>query len=91
MGSTQVLRGIVSNLSLSIHRQQANQSMCRPAMSSATGRATRRHLYRSKALDLLFQSMQVLIGTVAYGANDNRKQEGVAIVDDLKSSTTREK
>ena len=80
MGSTQVLRGIM----LSILRQEANQSMRRPAISSVIKRATRRHLYQSKALDLLFQSMQVLIGMVERSTNGNGKQGGVAIVDDLK-------
>ena len=86
MGSTQVLRGIM----LSILRQEANQSMRRPAISSVIKRATRRHLYQSKALDLLFQSMQVLIGMVERSTNGNRKQEDVAIVDDFKASTTKE-
>ena len=93
MGSTQVLRRIVSVrmvLLLSMHRQQAIQSMRRPAISSVIKRATRRHLYQSKALDLLFQSMQVLIGMVERSTNGNRKQEDVAIVDDFKASTTKE-
>ena len=81
MGSTQVLREIM----LSILRQEANQSMRRPAISSVIKRATRRHLYQSKALDLLFQSMQVLIGMVERSTNGNGKQGGVAIVDDLKN------
>ena len=89
MGSTQVLRRIVSVcmvLLLSMHRQQAIQSMRRPAISSVIKRATRRHLYQSKALDLLFQSMQVLLAMVGRSTNGNRKPEGVAIVVDLKSS-----
>ena len=80
MGSTQVLREIM----LSILRQEANQSMRRPAISSVTKHATRRRLYQSKALDLLFQSMQVLIGMVECSTNGDRKPEGVAIVVDLK-------
>ena len=81
MGSTQVLRGIM----LSILRQEANQSMRRPAISSVIRRATRRHLYQSQALDLLFQSMQVLIGMVERSTDGNGKQGGVAIVDDLEN------
>ena len=91
MGSTQVLREIMLVLLLSILRQQAKQAKRRRAISSATGHATKRHLYRSKGLDLLSPSMQVLIGTVGYGANGNRKQGGVAIVDDFKASTTKGK
>ena len=94
MGSTQVLREIMLVLLLlllSILRQEAKHSKRRRAISSATGLATRPHLYRSKGLDLLSPSMQVLIGTVGYGANGNRKQGGVAIVDDFKASTTKGK
>ena len=71
-------------LSMSMLQQEANQSMRRHAISSATGLATRPHLYRSKGLDLLSPSMQVLIGTVGRSAIGNGKQEGVAIVVDLK-------
>ena len=60
--------------------------MRRHAISSATGLATKPHLYRLKGLDLLSPSMQVLIGIVECSAIDNRKQEGVAIVDDFKAS-----
>ena len=81
MGSTQVLREIM----LSILRQEAKQPKRRLAISSATGLATRPHLYRSKGLDLLSPSMQVLIGTVGRSAIGNGKQEGVAIVVDLKN------
>ena len=91
MGSTRVLRGIKSNLSLSIPRQGANQSMRRHVISSATGLATRPHLYRLRGLDLLFPSLQVLTAMVGYSTNGNRKQGGVAIVDDFKASTTKGK
>ena len=85
MGSTQVLREIMLVLLLSILRQQAKQAKRRRAISSATGLATKRHLYRSKGLNLLSPSMQVLIGTVGRSAIGNGKQEGVAIVVDLKN------
>ena len=89
MGSTQVLRekrvGWIALL-LSILQQKADQSMRRHAISSATGLATRPHLYRSKGLDLLSPSMQVLIGTVGRSAIGNGKQEGVAIVGSFKAS-----
>ena len=91
MGSTQVLREIKSDLSLSILRQGANQSMRRRVISSATGLATEPHLYRLRGLDLLFPSLQVLTAMVGYSTNGNRKQGGVAIVVDFKASTTREK
>ena len=77
MGSTQVLL-------LSILRQEANQSMRQQGISSATGRTTKRHLYRSEGLNLLSPSMQVLIAMVGYSTNGDRKPEGVAIVVDLK-------
>ena len=86
MGSTQVLREIMLVLLLSILRQQAKQSKRRRAISSATGLATRPHLYRSKGLNLLSPSMQVLIGTVGRSAIGNVKQEGVAIVGSFKAS-----
>ena len=86
MGSTQVLRGINSDLSLSIPRQGANQSMRRHVISSATGLATRPHLYRSKGLNLLSPSMQVLMAMDGYSTNGNREQEGVAIVGSFKAS-----
>ena len=72
-------------LLLSMHRQQAIQSMRRQGISSATGRTTKRHLYRSKGLNLLSPSMQVLIAAVGYSTDGNRKPEGVAIVDDLEN------
>ena len=84
MGST------VESIS-SIHVDMATKPECRQAISCSTELAAKRHLYQSKGLDLLSPSMRVLIGTVGYGANDNRKQGGVAIVDDFKASTTREK
>ena len=87
MGSTQVLRGNLGGLLLSMHRQQATQAMRRQGISSATGHATKRHLYRSKGLDLLSPSIQVLIGVVGRCTNGNKKQGGVAIVDDFKAST----
>ena len=87
MGSTQVLRGNHVGLLLSMHRQQATQSMRRQGISSATGHATKRHLYRSKGLDLLSPSIQVLIGVVGRSTNGNKKQGGVAIVNDFKAST----
>ena len=74
-------------LLLSILRQEAHRSMRRQATSSATGHATKRHLYRSKALGLLFRSMQVLIDVDGCTTNGNRKLGGVAIVDDFKAST----
>ena len=86
MGSTQVLRGNHVGLLLSMHRQQATQSMRRQGISSATGHATKRHLYRSKGLNLLSPSMQVLIDTDGRSANGNVKQEGVAIVGSFKAS-----
>ena len=73
-------------LLLSIHRQQAHRSMRRPAISSVIEHATKRHLYQSKALDLLFQSMQVLIGMVERSTDGNGKQGGVAIVESFKAS-----
>ena len=82
MGSTQVLREIM----LSILRQEADQSMRQHAISSATGLATKPHLYQLRGLDLLFPSLQVLTAMVGYSTNGNRKPEGVAIVVDLKSS-----
>ena len=91
MGSTQVLREIMLVLLLSILRQQAKQAKRRRGISSATGRATRPHLYRSKGLNLLSPSMQVLMAMDGYSTNGNRKQGGVAIVVDFKASTTREK
>ena len=87
MGSTQVLKGNLGGLLLSMHRQQATQSMRRQGISSATGLATKRHLYRSKALGLLSPSIQVLIGIVGRSTNGNRKPEAVAIVDWFKAST----
>ena len=86
MGSTQVLREIMLVLLLSILRQQAKQAKRRRAISSATGHATKRHLYRSKGLNLLSPSMQVLIDTDGRSANGNVKQEGVAIVGSFKAS-----
>ena len=86
MGSTQVLREIMLVLLLlllSILRQEAKQSKRRRAISSATGLATRPHLYRSKGLDLLSPSMQVLMAMVGYRTNGNRKPVGVAIVVDF--------
>ena len=74
-------------LLLSMHRQQATQSMRRQGISSATGLATRPHLYQSKGLDLLFPLMQVLIGIVGRSTNGNKKPEAVAIVDQFKAST----
>ena len=73
-------------LLLSMHRQQATQSMRRQGTFSATGHTTKRHLYRSKGLNLLSPSMQVLIAAVGYSTDGNRKPEGAAIVVDLKSS-----
>ena len=87
MGSTQVLKGNLGGLLLSMHRQQATQAMRRQGISSATGHATKRHLYRSKGLDLLSPSMQVLIGVVGRSANGNKEPEAVAIVDQFKAST----
>ena len=89
MGSTQVLREIMSILLLlllSILRQQAKRTKRRCPVSSATGLATRPHLYRSKGLNLLSPSMQVLIDTDGRSANGNVKQEGVAIVGSFKAS-----
>ena len=89
MGSTQVLREIMLVLLLlllSILRQQAKQSKRRRAISSATGLATRPHLYRSKGLNLLSPSMQVLIGMVERSTDGNGKQGGVAIVESFKAS-----
>ena len=74
-------------LLLSRQQQAANQSMRRHAISSATGLATKPHLYRSKGLDLLSPSMQVLIGIVGRSANGNKEPEAVAIVDQFKAST----
>ena len=73
------------SLLLSMHRQQAIQSIRRQGISSATGHTTKRHLYRLKGLNLLSLSMQVLIGMVERSTNGNGKQGGVAIVDDLKN------
>ena len=86
MGSTQVLREIMMVLLLSILRQQAKQTKRRCPDSSATGLATKRHLYRSKGLNLLSPSMQVLIAAVGYSTDGNRKPEGVAIVGSFKAS-----
>ena len=61
--------------------------MRRQAISFATGHATRPHLYRLKGLDLLFPSMQVLIGMVGRSTNGNKKPEAVAIVDQFKAAT----
>ena len=89
MGSTQVLMekrvGWIALL-LPILQQEADQSMRRHAISSATGLATKPHLYRLRGLDLLFPSLQVLTAMVGYSTNGNGKPEGVAIVVDLKSS-----
>ena len=90
MGSTQVLMGKHVGrmaLLLSILQQEADQSMCRHAISSATELATKPHLYQSKGLDLLFPSMQVLIDMDRCGTNGNKKPEAVAIVDQFKAST----
>ena len=86
MGSTQVLKGNHGGLLLSMHRQQATQSMRRQGISSATGLATRPHLYRSKGLNLLSPSMQVLMAMDGSSTNGNREQEGVAIVGSFKAS-----
>ena len=86
MGPTQVLMGKCVGsevLLLSILRQGANWSMRRQGISSATEHTTKRHLYRSKALGLLSPSIQVLIGIVGRSTNGNKKQGGVAIVDDF--------
>ena len=90
MGRIQVLMGKCVGsevLLLSILQQVANWSMRRQGISSATERTTKRHLYRSKALGLLSPSIQVLIGVVGRSTNGNKKQGGVAIVDDFKAST----
>ena len=90
MGSTQVLREIMLVLLLlllSILRQEAKQSKRRRAISSATELLTRPHLYRSKGLDLLSPSIQVLIGVVGRSTNGNKKAEAVAIVNQFKAST----
>ena len=60
--------------------------MRRPAISSVIELATKHHLNQSRALDLLFQSLQVLIVMVDFSTNGKRKPEGAAIVVDLKSS-----
>ena len=83
MGSSQVLMGkrvgrmvlLLSNAST-----KAQQSMRQHAISSAIGHATKRHLHRLKELDLLFQSMQVLIDVDGCSTNGNRKPVVVAIV-----------
>ena len=77
----------VFDLLLLSREQVANQSMRRRAISSATSLATKPHLYRSKWLDLLSPSMQVLIGVVGRSANGNKETEAVAIVDQFKAST----